>query len=141
MVIYECALDFGKKLRVPEYVSVIKNLQKSKYLELISFMYKFNVCDCSIRIRNKIRSACSYSSYLWCYSVKCNKICMVKYTLELWLRMVSDNNYRVSIKTTKFGILLPKLIYPTMRKKCSSDREKNRNMRLKAENLQNFWEH
>ena len=39
--------------------------------------------------------------------------------------MVSDNNYRVSIKTTKFGILLPKLIYPTVRKKCSSDREKS----------------
>ena len=41
------------------------------------------------------------------------------------------------------GILLPKLFWPTVRENCSSDREKlqNWNSRLKAENLQNFWDH
>ena len=39
------------------------------------------------------------------------------------------------------GILLPKLFWPTVRKICSSDREKLWNSRLKAENLQHFWDH
>ena len=34
------------------------------------------------------------------------------------------------------GILLPKLFLPTVRKNCSSDREK-----LKAKNFQNFQDH
>ena len=39
------------------------------------------------------------------------------------------------------GILLPKLFWPTVRKNCFSDREKVWNSRLKAKNLQNFWDH
>ena len=39
-------------------------------------------------------------------------------------------------KKIKNGILLPKLFWPTMRKNCSSDQEK-----LKAENLENVWDH
>ena len=39
------------------------------------------------------------------------------------------------------GILLPKLFSPTVRKNCSSDRERFGNSRLKAENLQNIWDH
>ena len=39
------------------------------------------------------------------------------------------------------GILLPKLFWPTVRKNCSSDREIFWNSRLKAENLQNVWDH
>ena len=38
-------------------------------------------------------------------------------------------------------ILLPKLFWPTVRKNCSSDWEELLNSRLKAENLQNFWDH
>ena len=38
-------------------------------------------------------------------------------------------------------ILLPKLFGSTMRKNCSSDREKNQNSKLKVNNLQNFWDH
>ena len=37
----------------------------------------------------------------------------------------------------KFGILLPKLFWPTVRKNCSSDQE----FFLKAKNLQKFWDH
>ena len=40
----------------------------------------------------------------------------------------------VIIKLDRNGILLPKLFWPTVRKNCSSDREK-------AENLQIFWDH
>ena len=36
------------------------------------------------------------------------------------------------------GILLPKLFLPTVKKNCSSDREKLLKSRLKAENLQKF---
>ena len=39
------------------------------------------------------------------------------------------------------GILLPKLPWPTVRKKYSSDREKLLKLRLKADNLQKFWDH
>ena len=39
------------------------------------------------------------------------------------------------------GILFPKLFWPTVRKFCSSDREKIWTSRLKAENLQKFWDH
>ena len=39
-------------------------------------------------------------------------------------------NKRLTNKV-KIGIFLPKLFWPTVRKKCSSDREK----------LQNFWDH
>ena len=38
----------------------------------------------------------------------------------------------------KTGILLPKLFWPTVRKNCSSDREKLWNSRLKTKNMQNF---
>ena len=41
----------------------------------------------------------------------------------------------------KNGILLPKLFWPTVRKNCFSDREKLLNSRLKAKNLQYFWDH
>ena len=41
----------------------------------------------------------------------------------------------------KNGILLPKLFWPTVRKNCSSYQEKFWNSRLKAENLQTFWDH
>ena len=37
------------------------------------------------------------------------------------------------------GILLPKLFWPTVRKKCSSDRKNFCNSRQKAENLQTFF--
>ena len=37
-----------------------------------------------------------------------------------------------------FGILLPKLFWPTVRKNCSSDQEKFWNSRLRAENLQSL---
>ena len=46
-----------------------------------------------------------------------------------------------SLNIQKNGILLPKLFWPTVRKKCSSDQEKFLNSRLKAENSQNFWNH
>ena len=36
------------------------------------------------------------------------------------------------------GILLPKLFWPTARKKCSSDREKL--LKFEAENLQTIWD-
>ena len=39
------------------------------------------------------------------------------------------------IANADIGILLPKLFWPTVRKNCSSDREKCWNSRLKAENL------
>ena len=39
------------------------------------------------------------------------------------------------------GILFPKLFWPTVRKSCSSNREKKMTLRLKAENLQNSWDH
>ena len=42
--------------------------------------------------------------------------------------------------STENGILLPKLFWPTVRNNCSSDWEKLLNSRLKAENLQNFWD-
>ena len=38
------------------------------------------------------------------------------------------------------GILLPKLFWPTVRKNCSSDRKNSWNSRLKADNLQTFWD-
>ena len=38
----------------------------------------------------------------------------------------------------KTGILLPKLFWPTVRKNCSSDREKLWNSRLKTKNMKNF---
>ena len=44
-------------------------------------------------------------------------------------------------KQKGFGILLPNLFWPTVRKNCSSDRENFWNSRLKAENFQNFWDH
>ena len=45
-----------------------------------------------------------------------------------------------SNSANKFGILLPKLFLPTVRKNCSSDRKNFWNSRLKAENFQNFWD-
>ena len=39
------------------------------------------------------------------------------------------------------GILFPKLFKPTVRKNCSTNWEKLWNSRLKAENLQKFWDH
>ena len=39
------------------------------------------------------------------------------------------------------GILLPKLFWPTVRKNCSRDQENFWNLKLKAENLQKFWEY
>ena len=41
----------------------------------------------------------------------------------------------------EFGILLPKLFWPTVRKKCSSDWEKL--LKFKAENKEfaKFWDH
>ena len=45
----------------------------------------------------------------------------------------------LQITLTNFiGILLPKLFGPTVRKNCSSDREKVSNSRLKIENLHDF---
>ena len=44
---------------------------------------------------------------------------------------------KVSTLTDRNGILLPKMFSPTVRKICSSDREKLLK-RLKAENLQTF---
>ena len=39
------------------------------------------------------------------------------------------------------GILLPKLFWPTVRKNCSTDREKLLKFEAEGENLQNFWDH
>ena len=39
------------------------------------------------------------------------------------------------------GILIPKLFWPNVRRNCCSDHEKFWNSRLKAENLQKFWDH
>ena len=63
--------------------------------------------------------------------------------------LIHFNNYNIG-KTNldskpwskvRNGILPPKLFWPTARKKKSSDREKLLILRLKAKNLQNFWDH
>ena len=45
------------------------------------------------------------------------------------------------IWSKKIGIFIPKLFWPTVKKNCSGDRENFWNSRLKAKNLQNFWDH
>ena len=40
-----------------------------------------------------------------------------------------------------YGILLPKLFWPTARKNCSSDREKLLKFKAEDQDLQNFWDH
>ena len=48
-------------------------------------------------------------------------------------------SYNRKLKT-RSGIFLPKLFWPTVRKKCSSYQEKCLQiLRLKAENSQDFW--
>ena len=41
----------------------------------------------------------------------------------------------------KNGILLPKLFWPTVRKKCSSDREKLLKFEIEGREFANFWDH
>ena len=53
------------------------------------------------------------------------------------LRLITYKIFEIN----RIGILLPKLFWPTVRKNCSSDREIFWNSRLKAENLQNIWDH
>ena len=47
----------------------------------------------------------------------------------------------LSISLLTIGILLPKLFWPTVRKKCSSDQEKLLKFEAEAKNLQKFWDH
>ena len=70
------------------------------------------------------------------YHIKCKQYGILIDTSNYWVShqcscMICSNN----------GILLQKLFWPTVRKNCSSDRENFWNLRLKAENLQNFWDH
>ena len=60
----------------------------------------------------------------------------------IWKKYLDWETY----KKVKNGILLPKLFWPTVRKKCSSDWEKNLKLeaegwRLKAQNVQKIWDH
>jgi hypothetical protein len=52
---------------------------------------------------------------------------------------LSSRNQNWSVN--RDGILFPKLFRPAMSKSCSSDWEKLWNSRLKAETLQNCWDH
>ena len=44
-------------------------------------------------------------------------------------------------KTIGFGILLPKLFGPTVRKKCSSDQEKLLKFKAEGQEFANFCDH
>ena len=47
----------------------------------------------------------------------------------------------IPVYWANFGILLQKLFWPTLTKKCSSDWEKLLKFEAVAENLQKFWDH
>ena len=66
---------------------------------------------------------------LWLITLLWIVTVFLKQTLQLW-----------SYTDMRNGILLPTLFWPTVRKKCFSDRGNFLNSRLKAKNLQNFWD-
>ena len=59
--------------------------------------------------------------------------------IEVVEKHLVDKVHLESVQVLVFGILLPKLFWPTVRKNYSSDREKL--LKFEAENLQNFWDH
>ena len=48
-----------------------------------------------------------------------NVFCKMSFEIAIFSDTIAFDN-----QNTKIGILLPKLFWPTVRKKCSSDREK-----------------
>ena len=63
--------------------------------------------------------------------IKIHRKTFLRYILEICTSQVASNT----------GTLFPKLFSPTVRKNCPNDRENFWNSRLKAENLQKFWDH
>ena len=64
--------------------------------------------------------------YFKSYVVKCWAFLNVwsKINLDLWISFkLNFMTFAFSIQSVKYGILLPKLFWPTVRKKCSSDLE------------------
>ena len=62
-----------------------------------------------------------------------------KIVLFSWVPLYCSN--KVLLECFRNGILLSKLFWPTVRKNCSSVPENFWNSRLKATNLENFWDH
>ena len=75
----------------------------------------------------------------------CVWICNFASFLKKKVRLIINGNFArfVSLKNIKVwnGILLPKLFWPPVRNNCSSDQEELWNSRMKARNLQTFWDH
>ena len=61
--------------------------------------------------------------------------CGARITCQAWLVAAADS------KIWKNGILLPKLFWPTVRKNCSSNREKLLKFEAEGREFVKFWDH
>ena len=102
------------------FIQKFKHLN-SKCLWYFFFVFQLNKME-PYRKHIQARHSCVRSKIRWAWD-QMNK-----------MRMLTKMHYNT-------GILFPKLFWHTVTKKCSCDQEKPLNSRLKANNLQIFWDY
>ena len=83
----------------------------------------------------------TYNQSPWKFPSDKGTFMNIWYKSKSWLILEPEVKHVYQLFLLKNGILLPELFWPTLRKNVLVIEKNFWNSRLKAENLQNFWDH